>query len=308
MTLRKRLFVTGAQGFVGQYIQAAVQSGEHADFEMVCADDQYDITNRESLDRVIKKARPDAVIHLAAQSHVPTSFGDPELTYRVNFFGTLTLLQSLAANGFTGRMLFVGSADSYGLVEEQDLPISEKQALRPRNPYAVSKVAAEALCYQWSQTGSFDVVIARPFNHIGPNQSESFAISGFAKQVAEIAAGLRLPEIQVGDIEVTRDFTDVRDIVEAYLLLLLKGESGEAYNVGSGQERKLSDMLMELTETAGVKATIKIDDTRFRPAEQRRVVCDARKLRLRTGWHPHISISHTLEEIIQYWVRKIQNG
>lgn len=307
MTLRKRLFVTGAQGFVGQYIQAAVQSDEHAIFEVVCAEDQYDITDRESLDRVIKRARPDAVIHLAAQSHVPTSFSDPELTYRVNFFGTLTLLQALAANDFVGRMLFVGSADSYGLVEEQDLPISEKQALRPRNPYAVSKVAAEALCYQWSQTGPFDVVIARPFNHIGPGQAESFAISGFAKQIAEIVAGLRVPELTVGDLQVTRDFTDVRDIVEAYLLLLLKGESGEAYNVGSGQERSLSELLEELIQIAGVSATIKIDSARFRPAEQRRVACDAAKLRVRTGWHPRNSMNETLVEIIQYWVRKIQN-
>jgi GDP-4-dehydro-6-deoxy-D-mannose reductase len=305
--LKKRLFVTGAQGFVGQYIQAAVQSGEHAVFEMVCAEDQYDITDRESLDRAIKRARPDAVIHLAAQSHVPTSFNDPELTYRVNFFGTLALLQSLAANGFAGRMLFVGSADSYGLVEEQELPISEKQALRPRNPYAVSKVAAEALCYQWSQTGPFDVVIARPFNHIGPGQAESFAISGFAKQIAEIVAGLRVPELIVGDLQVTRDFTDVRDIVDAYLLLLIKGESGEAYNVGSGQERSLSELLEELIQIAGVSATIKIDSERFRPAEQRRVVCDASKLKVRTGWHPRNPINNTLDEIIQYWVRKIQN-
>jgi len=308
VTLRKRLFVTGAQGFVGQYIQAAVQRDEHAVFEVVCAEDQYDITDRESLDRVIKRAQPDAVIHLAAQSHVPTSFSDPELTYRVNFFGTLALLQSLAANDFVGRMLFVGSADSYGLVEEQDLPISEKQALHPRNPYAVSKVAAEALCYQWSQTGPFDVVIARPFNHIGPGQAESFAISGFAKQIAEIVAGLRVPELNVGDLQVTRDFTDVRDIVEAYLLLVLKGESGDAYNVGSGQERRLYELLEELIQIAGVSATIKIDSARFRPAEQRRVVCDASKLKIRTGWHPRHSINDTLVEIIQYWVRKIQNG
>lgn len=307
MTLRKRLFVTGAQGFVGQYIQIAVQNDENAVFEVVCAEDQYDITDPESLDRVIKNARPDAVIHLAAQSHVPTSFADPELTYRVNFLGTLTLLQALAANDFVGRMLFVGSADSYGLVEEQDLPITEMQALRPRNPYAVSKVAAEALCYQWSQTGPFDVVIARPFNHIGPGQAESFAISGFAKQIAEIIVGLRVPELTVGDLQVTRDFTDVRDIAAAYQLLLLKGESGEAYNVGSGQERSLSELLEELIQIAGVSATVKIDSTRLRPAEQRRVVCDASKLKIRTGWYPRNSISNTLNEIIQYWVRKIQN-
>lgn len=309
MTDKKNLFITGAQGFVGSHIQASVLGADwQSTFEVVCADTQFDITDRLSLARVINQAHPDVVIHLAAQSHVPTSFADPEETYRVNFFGTLNLLEALAESRFAGRLLFVGSADTYGLVPETDLPIHEEQPLRPRNPYAVSKVAAEALCYQWSQTGSFEIIMARPFNHIGPGQGENFAVSGFAKQIAEIALGLRDAEIQVGDLDVTRDFTDVRDIVNAYLELLIKGKSGEVYNVGSGQERKMSEILDSLISIAGISARITVDTARFRPAEQRRVVCDANKLMHQTGWQPRRQINETLNEILQHWTGKLQHG
>ena len=309
MATKRRLFITGAQGFVGQHLQTTVlDSAWQSSFEVVGAEARYDITDRAALIGVLSEARPDAVIHLAAQGHVPTSFDDPEATYRVNFFGTHNLLQALAANQFAGRLLYVGSADTYGLVPEADLPIREEQPLRPRNPYAVSKVAAEALCYQWSQTGSFEIIMARPFNHIGPGQAENFAVSGFAKQVAEITLGLRSPEVLVGDLNVTRDFTDVRDIVDAYLELLLKGKSGEIYNIGSGHERKLSEMLAALIGIAGISANIIIDASRFRLAEQRRLVCDASKLKQQTGWQLRRSLNETLNETLQYWTGKLQHG
>lgn len=309
MIKNKRLFITGVQGFVGSHLQKAVSRPDwQSTFEVVCADTQFDITDRTSLDSALSRAQPDAVIHLAAQSHVPTSYADPKETYRVNFLGTLNLLEALDESRFTGRLLFIGSADTYGLVPETDLPIREEQPLHPRNPYAVSKVAAEALCYQWSQTGPFEIIMARPFNHIGPGQGESFAVSGFAKQIAEIALGLRPPEIQVGDLDVTRDFTDVRDIVDAYLELLIKGKSGEVYNVGSGQERRISEILNSLISIAGISANTIVDTARFRPAEQRRVVCDARKLISQTGWKPSRQLHETLNEILQYWTGILQHG
>jgi len=308
MTAKKRLFITGAHGFVGSHVQLAISGADwQSTFELVCVDTPFDITDRPSLDNVFRQAQPDMVIHLAAQSHVPTSFTNPNTTYQVNFLGTLNLLQALAANNFVGRLLFVGSADTYGLVSETDLPIREEQPLRPRNPYAVSKVAAEALCYQWSQTGSFEIIMARPFNHIGPGQTENFAISSFAKQIAEITLGLRAAEIQVGDLNVTRDFTDVRDIVDAYLGLLINGKSGEIYNVGSGQECKVSDILDSLISIAGISAKITVDMTRFRLAEQRCLVCNASKLKQQTGWQPHRQINETLNEILQHWIGKLKH-
>lgn len=309
MTTKKKLFITGAHGFVGSHAQLVIANPNwQSIFELICVDTPFDITDRPSLNNVFCQVQPDMVIHLAAQSHVPTSFTDPDTTYQVNFLGTLNLLQALAANNFSGRLLFVGSADTYGLVSETDLPVREEQPLRPRNPYAVSKVAAEALCYQWSQTGSFEVIMARPFNHIGPGQGENFAVSSFAKQIAEISLSLHAPEIQVGDLNVTRDFTDVRDIVDAYLKLLLKGKSGEIYNVGSGQEHKMSEILASLIRIAGISAKVNINAARFRPAEQRRLICDASKLKLQTGWQPRKQINETLHEILQYWMGKLKHG
>src|SRR5262249_48752052 len=149
-----------------------------------------------------------AVIHLAAQSFVPASFAHPLETYEINFLGTYSLLEALKAAGFKGRFLFVGSGDAYGVVRPEDLPIGEEHPLRPRSPYAVSKAAAEALCYQWSRSESFEIVMTRSFNHIGPGQSDRFVVSDFARQVVEIRKGQRRPQISTGDIEVTRDFTD----------------------------------------------------------------------------------------------------
>lgn len=253
-------------------------------------------------------AQPDFVIHLAAQSFVPDSFSNPRETYEVNFFGTLHLLQGLKKQGFKGRLLNVGSGDMYGLVAPEILPVTENIPLKPRNPYAVSKVAAEALCYQWSQTEGVDVVMVRPFNHIGPGQSDRFVVSDFAKQVVEIKLGLRKAEMSVGDIDVTRDFTDVRDVVRAYLMLLRDGKSGEAYNVCSGKEQAVREMLERLLTLAGVKADIRQDSARLRTAEQRRVYGSYDKLHSTTGWQPEIGLEQSLTDNLTYWERKLKNG
>src|SRR5262249_17980993 len=155
-------------------------------------------------------------------------------------------LDALKREGFCGTLLFVGSSDMYGIVPPEQMPIREDYVLKPRSPYAVSKVAAEALCFQWSATERFKIVMARPFNHLGPGQSERFAVSGFAKQIIEIKKGRRAPILWAGDIHVTRDFTDVRDIVRAYQLLVEHGENGESYNVCSGIETSLQEIVDRL--------------------------------------------------------------
>ncbi|OCB03890.1 NAD-dependent dehydratase, partial [Acidithiobacillus ferrivorans] len=227
-------------------------------------------------------------------------------TFDINFYGTLNLLEALQSIGFRGRMLFVGSGDTYGQVPEAALPVREGHPLHPRNPYAVSKVAAEALCYQWSQTSGFEIVMARPFNHIGPGQSPRFAITDFARQITEIRLGQRPPVLQVGDIDVTRDFTDVRDVERAYALLLEKGRNGGVYNVCSGREHSIRELLQRLIALAGVVVRIDQVPARLRPAEQRRMVASFEALHRDTGWQPLIPIEQSLQDLLNDWEKQLQ--
>lgn len=298
------LLIVGNTGFVGQH---ALSHWPQATGLTDAAGDTVDICNKPALLASLASNVPETVLHLAALSFVPDSFKAPEKTYEVNFLGTLRLLEALAESGFRGRFLFVGTGDAYGLVPLDEQPIREGQPLRPRNPYAVSKVAAEALCYQWSQTGPFEVVMARPFNHIGAGQAPTFAISDFARQIAEISAGLRPPVLKVGNIDVTRDFTDVKDVLKAYELLLSKGRNGEVYNVCSGVERSVRSLVERLLELAGVEAEIQNDPTRFRPSDQPRVCGDHAKLSRDTGWQPEVSMDETLLNLYRYWKNEIGN-
>ena len=293
-----KLLLTGANGFVGQYVQAALPC--------VPLPDGLDLRDRAALTAAVIAIQPDTVLHLAAQSFVPAAFENPRETFDINLTGTLNLLEALQAAEFRGRMLFVGSGDTYGQVAEAALPVREDHPLHPRNPYAVSKVAAEALCYQWSQTSGFEIVMVRPFNHIGPGQSPRFAIADFAKQVMEIRLGRRAPVLQVGDIDVTRDFTDVRDVVRAYGLLLEHGRNGGVYNVCSGREYRIRDLLQQLITLAGVEASIEQDSARLRRAEQRRMVANFAALHRDTGWQPAIPMEESLQDLLNDWEKQLQ--
>ena len=293
-----KLLLTGANGFVGRYVQAVLPC--------VPLPDGLDLRDGAALTAAVATIQPDAVLHLAAQSFVPASFETPRETFDINLYGTLNLLEALQAAEFRGRMLFVGSGDTYGQVPEAALPVCEEHPLRPRNPYAVSKVSAEALCYQWSQTSGFEIVMVRPFNHIGPGQSPRFAIANFARQVMEIRLGRRGPVLQVGDIDVTRDFTDVRDVVRAYGLLLERGRNGGIYNVCSGREYRIRDLLQQLINLAGVEAMIEQDPARLRRAEQRRMVASFETLHRDTGWQPMIPIGQSLHDLLNDWERQLQ--
>ena len=305
--MNMRTLITGDSGFVGQHVLAA---WPHATGLMAWGQarngQEVSILDKEALCAAIEDCKPDAVLHLAAQSFVPASFANPEQTLQVNVMGTLKLLEALKATGFKGRMLQVGTADAYGLVPLADMPIQETRTLQPRNPYAVSKASSEALCFQWSQTESFEVIMARPFNHIGEGQSENFAVSGFAKQLAEIYWGLRPPMVTVGNLEASRDFTDVHDVVRAYALLLEKGQNGEAYNICSGQELTLQRVLERLIKLSGIRAGIDVDSTKFRPAEQARVWGSYDKINKHTGWRPEISIDTSLRNVYNDWERKLR--
>jgi GDP-4-dehydro-6-deoxy-D-mannose reductase len=245
------------------------------------------------------------VIHLAAQSAVPDALRDPETTLSVNLLGTLHLLQALDAHGFRGQLLYVGSGDVYGNVPEDCLPVNETWLPHPRNPYAVSKLAAEALCWQWHASEGMRVVLARPFNHIGPGQSDRFVVSSIARQLAEIRRGTRSGVIRVGRLDTSRDFTDVRDVVDAYLALLRHGEPGEVYNVCSGVERAIGSILEQLIVLAGVDVRAEEEQARVRSSEQIRMRGDPGKLIRATGWQPKIPIEVSLFEVLAYWEQLI---
>lgn len=292
-----KLLVTGHTGFVGNYVMA------DADSVGLCDDTGQPIKLLDSaaVRRCIEREQPDAVLHLAAQSFVPEAFRDPRTTYETNFTGTHLLLETLKACHFKGRFLFVSSADVYGALPETALPALESTATLALNPYAVSKIAAETLCGYWQRAEGMDVVIARPFNHVGPAQSTRFAIADFAKAIVAIRNGQRDNTLEVGDLDVTRDFTDVRDVVDAYRLLLTHGHSGEIYNICSGIERHLGDAVRTLAELAGVEIELKTDPARFRKAGQRRACGNSDKLRAHTGWKPRFDWHSSLRDILTYW-------
>jgi GDP-4-dehydro-6-deoxy-D-mannose reductase len=295
-----KLLLTGSDGFVGTVLKRCRPC-----IPLTDEAGNVDLRDADRLRRAVARSAPDAVVHLAAQSFVPQSFAHPRETYDINFLGTLNLLEALKAAGFTGRFLYVGSGDSYGVVAPDELPIDEAHPLRPRSPYAVSKAAAEALCYQWSQSEAFAIVMTRSFNHIGPGQSERFVVSDFARQAVEIRKGTRKAVIRTGDIDVTRDFTDVRDAVQAYLLLLERGAGGEVYNVCSGSEQSIRDLLTRLLQLAGVEAAVERDHARLRPSEQRRICGSPRKLERDTGWTRQYSLDASLADILNDWEAKL---
>ena len=308
-----RILVTGADGFVGRHLVAAwreelpqaeiwglVHQEKTVDLltPFVCT---FDLRDEKALHDRCREIAPDWVVHLAAQSFVPQAFSNPRETWEVNLWGTFHLLESLRETHFTGRFLFVGSAEQYGKVEEMHLPIRESHYFHPRNAYAASKAAAELLCYQYCQSYDLDVVLARAFNHIGPGQSSRFVVADFARQVARIEQGLQSPLLSVGNLAVTRDFLDVRDVVAAYRDLLEKGKTGEAYNVCSGREVLLSDLVQTLVCFAAQRIEVRVDPSRFRPVDTPRMYGSHAKLSDHTGWQPKKEITETLREVFTYW-------
>jgi GDP-4-dehydro-6-deoxy-D-mannose reductase len=301
------LLVTGHSGFVGRTLvqnesDLAVQHG----WRIVTLPDGQDIRD-PGLAGTVRELAPGAVIHLAACTSVDDSFRDPDACFDVNYRGTLNLLRALRGAAFKGRLLYVGSGDCYGTLSDASLPVSENTPLRPRNPYAVSKVATEALCYQWSQTDGLDAIIARPFNHIGPGQDARFAVASLCRQIAQIAWKQAQAVIRTGNLDVTRDFTDVHDVLRAYFALLSRGRTGEAYNVASGREISVRTVVDDLLAIAGVEASVQVDPARVRASEQRRVVADITKIREDTGWQPQRSLRDTLTATLDYWHRRVRD-
>jgi GDP-4-dehydro-6-deoxy-D-mannose reductase len=306
-----RVLVTGAGGFVGTHLCEALAVAGHEVLrtERHAAADaiSVDVTDPLALRGALELARPDAIAHLAAQPFVPASIAHPATTWAINATGTLYLLDAVRAarsEGIAPRVLIVSSAEVYGVQPPQAYPLRETAPLLPRNPYAASKVAAEALTVAYVRSYGVDAVVTRAFNHIGPGQNENFAVPAFASQIARVAGGGD-PLVLVGNLEATRDFLDVRDVCNAYVALLEGGgEAGEVYNVCSGQAVAMQEVLRQLIALARVAVEIREDPARMRPADVPISVGDAAKLRAATGWAPRIPLAAALRGVYEEAVRR----
>jgi GDP-4-dehydro-6-deoxy-D-mannose reductase len=290
-----RALVTGACGFVGQYLLAALRAEGAEVFD--CTVDVNDVA---TLRAALAASRPTVVFHLAAQTFVPQALRTPLETYETNAMGTARL--AAAVRGYSAgarpRIVFASSADVYGARDAGDYPLIETLDLRPCNPYGASKAAAEAILLAEASSFGLDVVITRAFNHIGPGQDERFVVASLAAQLARIAAG-GPQQLLVGNLAAARDFLDVRDVVAAYIGLARDGERGEIYNVCSGRAVAIRDVLRELIAIARVPVEVREDADRMRGADVPLSVGSPAKLRGRTGWEPKIPLVRSLRDIYE---------
>jgi GDP-4-dehydro-6-deoxy-D-mannose reductase len=297
----KKALLIGGTGFAGQHMGQLLS----ADYLVTSVGSGHDVCDREKVFSLVEKENPDVVVNMAFITTVRETFADPDKAFQIGYFGMLNLISALKNYNFKGRLLNISSSEVYGHPDYKSLPMDEFTPLRPMSPYSVTKIATEALCFQQSQTEGIDIVTARPFTHIGPGQSDRFALSSFSKQIAEILLGMRDPVIRVGSLDSTRDITDVRDVVQAYKLLLEQGSNGEVYNICSGHEVTIKSLLEKLISKSGIEIRIVQDNKLMRGCEQQRICGNYHKLKQRTGWKPKISIDQTLIDMIDSWTLNI---
>jgi GDP-4-dehydro-6-deoxy-D-mannose reductase len=292
-----RALITGGKGFVGQWLAAHLKD---CDDDVAVIDIETDVADGAALRRVMTEVAPDAVYHLAAMTHVGESWENPSQVLRVNVLGTAEILAAARSLESNVRVLVVSSAEVYGVVTPEQLPLREDTPTKPASPYAASKLAAEAVALQaWRGFGQ-PVVVVRPFNHIGPGQSPNFFVPALAKRIVEARrSGAR--SLPVGNLTTRRDFTDVRDVVVAYRLLVERGVSGTVYNVCSGRDVAMSEVARELLELSGAELTLETDPALLRPVDVPVLRGSAELLTSATGWEPRIPLATTLADVLTSW-------
>jgi GDP-4-dehydro-6-deoxy-D-mannose reductase len=313
-----RALITGIGGFVGRHLLRHLQEqgddvcgvGRPLDCQGLPDDVrvfQTDLNDRDSIESLLQESQPDAIYHLAAQSSTGESFHDPWATIGNNLHAQLNLFEALLSQRQKPRILVIGSSDEYGRVRPEDVPTHEDVPLRPTTPYAVSKVGQDVMGFQYFAQHGLPVIRVRPFNHTGPGHDSRFVIPSFARQLAEIEVGEREPVLRVGNVEVARDFTDARDMVQAYRLALLAGAPGDVYNLGRGRSMRIADMVDDLIALCRVSVRIEVDTRLLRTSDVPRQEADTRKFTALTGWQPRIPWHTTLLDTLEYWRLRVRS-
>ena len=320
-----RVLITGIAGFVGGYLTEHLLAAtpganmfglrlpgaaedEGATIPPVVQMVDGDLLDAPSLERAVRAARPDVVFHLAAASSVAGSWISPTEIFQVNVVGTVNLLDAVRQLAGDATVVLACSGESYGQAAPEEVPLHEDRALRPVSPYAVSKATVDMLGFQYHHAFQLRTVRLRLFNHCGPRQSDRFVVSALARQVAEIEAGLRPPELRVGNLDARRDFLDVRDVARAYLLAATAGLPGEVYNVASGTARSIREvvnLLLSMTEAA---VEVSLDSERLRPTDIAVLAGDTARFRSATGWAPRIPFDRTLLDCLRYWRARVASA
>lgn len=315
-----RVLITGATGFVGNHLashlhtiypDATLYGTTLIDTEKtnshIATTFQIDLKDYERVRDMLVDCQPDTIYHLAAQAFVPRSFEAPWETLENNILSQLNLIQACLELNIRPRMLIISSAEIYGAVDADQMPITTNTPIRPTNPYSVSKVAQDMLGLQYFLSHDMPIMRARAFNHIGTGQNARFVAPAFATQIAKIEANQQEPFIYVGNLEAQRDFTDVRDIVRAYHLITEKGQAGQAYNIASGKAYSIQYLLDTLLSYSDIKIEIRVDSARLRPVDVPVILGDYSQLNHDTGWQPTISFEGTLKDVLDDCRQRISN-
>lgn len=263
---------------------------------------ECDLRDNMKLTEIVSQNRPDLIFHLAAQSSVKLSFENPAETYLINVIGTLNILEAISNLEKPAKVLLISSSEIYGQLKPDQVPVREAAPLKPVNPYAVSKATVDMMAYQYWKVYNLPVYLARAFSHAGPGQRTVAVLSDWAFQTAKIELGLHPPQIDVGNMDVIRDYMDVRDTVRAYWSILTEGEPGVPYNVCSGIGYKLTDLLKIIISFTSKQIEIIPDPSRLRPVDIPILIGSPEKLNKATGWQPKIKIEKTLRDLFDYWI------
>lgn len=312
-----KALIIGAAGFVGNYLIKHIQ--ETYDWELAATKlenetleyDNIQVYNlnilyKEEITALLKEMQPDYIFYLAAQSSVSLSWKNPLLTVDINIKGCLNLLECLRELEQNPRILLIGSGEEYGYIQPEDTPVKETTVLAPGNIYAATKACQNMLGTIYARAYNMNIILVRAFNHVGPGQTPTFVVSDFCRQVALIENGKQAPVIKVGNLEAMRDFTDVRDVVRAYGMLIQKGVKGYTYNIGSGHAVRIRSLLENILKLSTVPITVEIDSAKLRPLDIPIIEADISKLTECISWKPEIPQIQTLQETLDYWRQKVR--